>query len=93
MLKELIEKAEAKAGGQKPIADGLGRSYKRLCEWKKGIGKPDASEIAYLADIAGLSILETLIEVSSELDTKHADAWEKAKKEWCPWRASNMYSI
>ncbi len=81
MLKELIEQAETNAGGQKDIAIGLGRSYKRLCEWKKGIGKPDANEIAYLADIAGLPILETVAEVQKELSNDYADLWEKAANE------------
>ena len=84
MLKELIEQAEKNAGGQKSIAEGLGRSYKRLCEWKKGIGKPDANEIAYLADIAGLPILETVAEVQKEMSTDYRAIWEKAMNQVVP---------
>ena len=80
-IAELINRAKEHAGGYEPIAEGLKMSKKRLSDWKGGSRKPDANEIAYLADIAGLPILETVAEVQKELSDDYAELWEKAKEE------------
>ena len=80
-VSELIMKAREKAGGYEPIAKGLNMSKNRLTDWKAGSRKPDANEIAYLADIAGLPILETVAEVQKEMSNDYADLWEKAANE------------
>jgi hypothetical protein len=61
----------------------------RLSDWKAGRRKPEASEIAYLADIAGFPILETVAEIEAQMSERHGDVWQKALKEWCAWRDSN----
>ena len=88
-VKELIERAGSAIGGQKALAEGLGMHHQRLTDWKAGRRKPDASEIAYLADIAGFPILETVAEIEAQMSERHGDLWQKALKEWCAQRDSN----
>jgi transcriptional regulator with XRE-family HTH domain len=79
-IANLIEKARNAKGSYEPIAKGLGMSEKRLSDWKAGRRKPDAFEICYLAEIAGLNPLDTLAEVQAELDKDNSSYWNK-------WRA------
>ena len=80
-ISELINRAKDAAGSYEPIATGLKMNRNRLTDWKNGSRKPDVNEIAYLADIAGLPILETVAEVQKELSDDYAELWEKAKEE------------
>ncbi len=74
----LIEKAAECRGGAKNLARELGKDPARLSEWKKGKGKPDASEIAYMARVAGLPVLITLAFVEKDLHPESAELWDAA---------------
>jgi transcriptional regulator with XRE-family HTH domain len=88
-IKSLVEAAQKSAKGLDPLALGLGMHRSRLSDWKAGRRKPEASEIAYLADIAGFPILETVAEIEAQMSERHGDLWQKALKEWCAQRDSN----
>ena len=88
-VKELVEAARKATGGYKPIAEGLGMSELRLSDWKAGRRRPEASEIAYLAEIAGFPVLETVAEIESQLSGKHSNVWLKALEDWRARRDSN----
>lgn len=77
-LPDLIEAAIACKGSRKIVADGLGQDPQRLTDWKAGRRKPDAHEIAFLAECAGLPILETVAEIESQLDDRYAHIWREA---------------
>lgn len=77
-LSELIEAAAHKAGSQADLAAEMQKQPARLSEWKKGKHRPDAGEIAYLAEKAGLPILTTLAEIEAQLDEKHSHVWRAA---------------
>lgn len=49
--------------------------------WKKGDYKPSASEIAYLAEKARLSVLETLAEIEAEQRPELAEVWKRAVRQ------------
>lgn len=88
-VKELIELAAQKVGEQKMLAGGLGMHHGRLTDWKAGRRRPEAAEIAYLADIAGLPILETVAEIEAQLSERHSNVWLKALEDWRARRDSN----
>lgn len=77
-LQELIEKAAEAQGSLKQLAASMGKHQNRLTEWKKGTHKPDADEIAFMAKVAGLPVIQTVAEVQSELDSKYASIWREA---------------
>ena len=77
-LTTLIEQAARNKGGAKYLAKEMGKNPARLSEWKKGIGKPDASEIAYMAKVAGLPILITLAFVEKDLHPETSEMWDAA---------------
>jgi hypothetical protein len=77
-LADLIEAAIESKGSRKIVADGLSQDAQRLTDWKAGRRKPDAHEIAYLAECAGLPILETVAEIESQLDDRYAHIWREA---------------
>ena len=81
----LIERARKAQGSYEPIAKFLGMSEKRLSDWKAGRRKPDAFEICYLAEIAGLNPLDTLAKVQAEIDSERSSYWLN----WCARRDSN----
>lgn len=80
-LRELIDKAVEAKGSRRKVAEGLHQNPQRLTDWKAGTRKPDAHEIAYLAECAGLPILETVAEIESQLDARYAPIWQRAKLE------------
>lgn len=88
-VSELIDMARQATGSYDPIAEGLGMSKKRLSDWKAGRRRPEASEIAYLAEIAGFPVLETVAEIESQLSGKHSNVWIKALEDWRARRDSN----
>lgn len=56
-IKELIDAAmNRSAKTQAEIAEEFGISPARVSEWKSGKRKPDAGEIAFFAERAGLSV-------------------------------------
>ena len=77
-LAELIDMAVAAKGSRRNVAIGLHQSPQRLTDWKAGTRKPDAHEIAYLAETAGLPILETVADIESQLDERYASIWRTA---------------
>ena len=85
--KSLIDQARGKSGqtfGE--IATELGRNQTRISEWRSGKAKPEASEIAYFAEKAGLPVLETVAELEAQLRPAYAGIWAKALKEIEQWR-------
>lgn len=77
-IQELIDAAKRAKGSLGTVAEGLGMHQNRLGDWRAGRRKPDASEIAYLAECAGLPVLETVAEIEAQLDEKHAPIWQAA---------------
>lgn len=77
-LTEVITLAAQKAGSLGALAEEMERHQNRLSEWKKGTRRPDAGEIAFLAEKAGLPILTTLAEIEAQLDEKHSHVWRAA---------------
>ncbi|HWP19267.1 MAG TPA: transcriptional regulator [Burkholderiaceae bacterium] len=77
-LRELIDKAVEAKGSRRNVAEGLHQNPQRLTDWKAGTRKPDAHEIAYLAECAGLPVLETVAEIESQLDARYASIWRRA---------------
>lgn len=76
---DLISAAK-KASGLKynQMAEELHVTPSTFSAWKKGDYKPSASEIAYLAEKAHLSVLETVAEIESQLRPDLADVWKRA---------------
>lgn len=77
-LKDLIQLAAEKKGSLGALAKAMGKHQNRLTEWKKGERQPDAHEIAFLADCAGLPVLETVADIESRLDSRFASIWTAA---------------
>ncbi|MFC0398602.1 helix-turn-helix domain-containing protein [Paraburkholderia rhizosphaerae] len=77
-LPALLDAAKRGKGSLKEIATELGIHPNRLSDWRAGRLKPNASEVAYLAECANLPILETVADIESQLDSQHASIWKKA---------------
>jgi len=77
-LVTLLEVARQKTGTYGALAAKINRHQNRFAEWKKGIGKPDASEIAAIALEAQLPVFETVAEVESKLHPEYANVWKLA---------------
>lgn len=77
-LKELIDQAADQSGGKAALARAMEKKPPRISEWYNGTAKPDAHEIAYLAECAGLPILETVAEIESQLDERYSSIWKSA---------------
>ncbi|WP_143283850.1 helix-turn-helix domain-containing protein [Burkholderia pseudomallei] len=77
-ISQLIDAAREKAGSSATLAEGLGMHPNRLTDWKAGRRKPEASEIAYLAEQAGLPVLETVAEIEGQLNGRYAHIWKTA---------------
>lgn len=81
-IKELIDAASETTGkSQKEFAQELGIQPTRLSEWKSGKCKPDANEIAFFAEKAGLSVMATVAELEAELNPRYASLWKRAVRE------------
>ncbi len=81
-MKTLIDIA-AKHGKQTQaeLAKEMGKAPARISDWKNGHWKPDAGEILYLADKAGLPAIKTLVEIQGQIDDRYASLWKKAVSE------------
>ncbi len=77
-IEELIDAAKRKKGSLGALAEDIGVHQSRLSEWKKGRAKPDANVIAYLAEVAGFPVLETVAEIESQIDDRFARIWSEA---------------
>jgi hypothetical protein len=80
-LVQLIDVAGANMGSLGMLAKKLGKRQPRISEWKAGVRKPDAGEIAELAEAANLPIFETVAQIEAELNPAHAKLWKKAVSE------------
>jgi len=81
-IKDLIDAASANSGkAQKDFAQELGIQPTRLSEWKSGKCKPDANEIAFFAEKAGLPVIQTVAELEAELHPRYASLWKRAVRE------------
>ncbi|OMZ96268.1 transcriptional regulator, partial [Burkholderia pseudomallei] len=77
-ISELIDRAKDATKSLGAVAEALGKSQSRISEWKKGIGKPSATDIMLMAEMADLPPLETLAEIESQLDAERASVWQRA---------------
>jgi transcriptional regulator with XRE-family HTH domain len=81
-IRELIESAKKNSGQSLgELAEELGVRQARISEWKKGLYRPDNSELAFFARKARLSVFETLAEIETELNPRFADLWKQAVSE------------
>ncbi len=77
-IAELLDAAKRQAGSLGAVAQKMGVNQARLSEWRKGKYKPDATNIAELAEIADLPVFQTLAEIECDLETDRASVWERA---------------
>ena|SRR3990167_1240054 len=77
-LNELIDAAAEVTGGKGPLAKEMGKAPARVSEWVSGKYKPDASEIAFMAKLAGLPVLQTVADIEQQLDSRYAEVWRSA---------------
>lgn len=63
---------------QAQLAAEMGKSPARISDWRKGHWKPDANEIAFLAEKAGLAVLETVADIEAQLNPTYAAVWKRA---------------
>ena len=78
-IKNLIELAKENSGlSLGELADDLGKNKNRISEWRAGKQIPDANEIAYFANKAGLPVFETVAEIEASLNSKYAPIWQAA---------------
>lgn len=68
MIKQLIEKAETKAGSQQNLAKQFDIVYSRFGDYKKGRRVPDDSLIGQLAEYVGMNPIDTILECKLETD-------------------------
>lgn len=59
------------------MADELAVDQTRISEWKKGKCKPSATEIAYFAMEARLSVLQTIAEIEAEKKPTLSKVWKR----------------
>jgi len=76
----LLDAAKRAKGSLGAVADALGTHQTTLSKWRSGDRHPDADELAILADMAGLPVLETVAEVQKSMTKTAAAAaiWEQA---------------
>ena len=89
LIHEIIEKARQNKGESRKIAEEMNIHPARISDWLAGRRKPEVSEIALLAKIAGMPILETVAAVEMELNDKYKDIWINLAEEWRARRDSN----
>ena len=77
-LIELIDAARRGKGTLGQMAEELGIHQSAFSAWKKGKHQPSAHQIAYLAECAGLPILQTVAEIEAQLDERYASIWREA---------------
>ena len=77
-LQELIEQAAAAKGGKGELGRLMKKAPARISEWMSGERKPDAHEIAFMAECAGLPVLQTVAEIEAQLDERYASIWREA---------------
>lgn len=85
MLKNIIEKAETKAGSQKELSAKFKINYRRLCDYKAGRRTPDDAIVIKMAKYIGIDPIQALFESKAEYDIDNADLWK-----WCARLDSNQ---
>lgn len=75
---ELLDAAKRKVGTYAEVAKRLGLAPARVSEWRKGLFKPDASQVAQIAEMADLPIFETVAEIETEAHPEAAQVWKRA---------------
>ncbi len=76
MIKQLILKAEKKAGGQEKAGEILQINRTRLADFKNGKRKPSEDFILRLAEYLNMDKGETLYQAKLELDPENAGLWK-----------------
>lgn len=80
-IAELLAIAKIRSGKeQQEIAADMGIDPSRLTNIGKGKLKPNASEVAYLAQLAKTDPLRAIAEVESEREPKFAHMWANLLK-------------
>ncbi len=77
-ISELLDAAKRKQGSLGKVAEAFGFKQTNLSDWRNGRRTPTAGQIAMLAELADLPIFETVAEIESQLDEKHASVWQSA---------------
>lgn len=77
-IETLINQAAIEARSQRKLAELLDVHPNMVTYWKSGKHKPSATQIAQLAEVARLPVLETVAEVEAELDEGTAEIWKRA---------------
>lgn len=77
-ISELLDAAKRKKRTLGAVAHELGLHQSRLSDWKSGRFKPDATQIAQLAEMAELPIFETVAQVEASLTGEGGKVWERA---------------
>lgn len=81
-VKDLIDAAVKTSGTpQAEIAEQLGIKPARISEWKSGVRTPDASELAFFAEKAGLAVMATVAEIEANLNPRYASIWKRAAEQ------------
>ena len=80
-IQELIAKAAKQTGSMKALAEKLNKNPGRITEWNQGKRKPDACEIAKIAQICKIPIFKTIAEIELNLFPETKEIWEIAIKE------------
>lgn len=79
---DLINQAKTNSGLKySEMANELHVTPSTFTAWKKGDYKPSTSEIAYLAEKARLSVLETVAEIEAEQRPELAEVWKRAVRQ------------
>ena len=77
-IAELLDAARRKQGSFGTVATMLGIRQSALSNWRAGRNKPSATEIALLAEMAEIPVLETLAQVERELNADRRSVWDRA---------------
>jgi len=75
---ELLDAAKRKVGTYAEIAKRLGLAPARVSEWRKGLFKPDASQVAQIAEMAELPVFETVAAIEMSVHPEAESVWRKA---------------
>lgn len=84
-IEDLIELAKTRSGmNLGEMARELEIPQSKFTAWKKGQYKPGTSEIMYLADKAGLRMMETVAEIETQSHPAFGRIWRKAIEQSMP---------
>lgn len=77
-IRKLIDLASEACGSKAALAREMNKKPPRISEWYRSDQKPDAHEIAYMAERAGLPVLETVAAIEAQMDDRYAHIWREA---------------